>query len=80
MGKEKLDKKVVKEYNTVEECLKAGYSWEKCVGVKIKDDGKLHGYITKACPRPMKTKIVEAVLSGEPINFTNEEPGDKKGE
>lgn len=87
MGKEKLDKEMVnaikksfKDFNTVQECLDAGFTWDKCVKMGMVE-GKLKGHIVKACPRPMKTVIVDAVLSGEPINFTDEPaPEDKKKE
>ena len=81
MGKVKKEKDLVKEYGSVKACLDAGYTWEQCVNVRIKDDGKLHGYITRACPRPMKAAILDAVISGEPINFSEEtEEKEKKKE
>ena len=80
MGKVKKEKDLVKEYGSVKACLDAGYTWEKCVGLTMKD-GKLKGTIVRGCPRPMKAAIVDAVLSGEPINFSEEtEEKEKKKE
>ena len=76
MGKVKKEKDLVKEYGSVKACLDAGYTWEKCVGITMKD-GKLKGRIIRGCPRPMKNAIVDAVLSGDPIPFGEDEPEKK---
>lgn len=59
------------EFKSVEECLKAGFSWEKCVGLQVTDTG-MKAVIKKTCPIPMREELKKRVFSGGEVTFTTE--------
>jgi hypothetical protein len=67
----------VKDFKTVKECLEAGYSWEKCVGFQVDDNGNMRQIIKKTCPIPMRNTIRDKVFAGESITISTEKDDPK---
>lgn len=59
------------EYNSVEECLAAGNTWEQCVGFAVEGDA-MKMIIKKSCPRVMRDALKEKVFKGEAVIFKQE--------
>ncbi len=65
----------LESFNNVDECLKAGYSWEKCVGLKVTEGGMILE-IKKTCPLPMLEELKRRAFSGEDVAFRTEREKD----